>query len=156
MILTTSAVWRALGASFDPPSIRPQMGPENYRTYTVLGRRHKVTCERYGCPRYERGWLTLIDESTELGQRQAAYIRTLSGRRFRERVEGGLTHFEFYPEQTCFEEHFMSLEEDPRFLRMGGDYRGDPRGEGVFQHRNMDDWVNDLGDHQDGLRRAQS
>lgn len=141
---------------FAPRSIQPAMGPENYQTYAIVGKRRRARCDEVGCPRHELGWLTVVDEATELGQRRAVYIRRLAERRFRERREGGLTHFEFYPGQQCFEQHYVSLEVDPLFLRRGGDFRGDPRGEGTFQHKTYDDWANDFGSHQEKLRKAQS
>jgi hypothetical protein len=67
----------------------------------------KAACEDVGCENWRYGWDSLIDESTSLGQAQAAYIRQNSGRTFREmgRNEAGLTVFRFDPHQRCFEEH---------------------------------------------------
>lgn len=140
--------------SFQVPSVLPKGPPEVYQTYSVTARRRRGTCEEAGCPRFADGWLTTVDEATDLGARQAGYIRRLSGRKFQEEREGGLTRFTFYPGQECFEEHYVSLEVDPRFLKVGGDpWRGNPRGERLV-HRSFDDWANDFVDHEEGLRRV--
>lgn len=140
--------------------INPHLGPEAYKTYAIRAPRsthqRKATCAEYGCTQYERGWVTRIDESTELGKNQAAYIRSASGRKFTETHEDGFTNFVFYPGQRCFREHYVSLDREPQFLVLGGDYRGNPRGDKPIMHRNFDDWANDFGDHQNDLWKAQN
>lgn len=65
-----------------------------------------AACEDVGCDNWRYGWDTLIDEATDLGRQQAAYIRARSGRTFREmKAPDGLTVFRFEPHQRCFEEH---------------------------------------------------
>lgn len=139
--------------------IPPAMGPESYKTYTIRAPRathqRKATCAEVDCASYQNGWLTVVDENTDLGKRQAEYIRVLSERHFTETREGGLTSFTFYPGQSCFREHYVSLDREPQFLVRGGDYRGNPRGEPTRVFRNFDDWANHFGEHQDALRKAQ-
>lgn len=66
----------------------------------------RTACEDSGCENRRHGWDSLIDESTPLGQAQAAYIRQQSGRTFREmRAPDGLTVFRFAAGQRCFAEH---------------------------------------------------
>ena len=66
----------------------------------------RAACEDAGCEQWLYGWDSLIDESTPLGQAQAAYIRQRSGRTFREmRAPDGLTVFRFEARQRCFAEH---------------------------------------------------
>jgi hypothetical protein len=78
-----------------------------------------ATCEEVGCTAYARGWVSVIDEATELGQQQAGYIRHQSGRAFTEaRDPAGLTRFTFRAEQRCFAEHRADLEREPGFLRL--------------------------------------
>lgn len=136
------------------------MGAEMYKTYAVQAPRsthqRRARCEEVDCQFYANGWQVTCDENLDLGMRQAAYIRSVSGRRFQESHEGGLTIFRFYPEQQCFQEHYVSLHREPEFLVLGGDWRGNPRGTATQVHRNFDDWANDFGDHQDTLKKAQS
>lgn len=140
--------------------IEPTMGPEAYQTYAIRAPRsthqRRAQCAEVDCPQWTNGWESRIDESTDLGARQAGYIRTLSGRAFVESREGPLTIFTFHPGQACFAEHWVSLDREPQFLVLGGDHRGNPRGIAPRVHRNFDDWANDFGEHQDTLRRAQS
>lgn len=79
------------------------------RDYTVRmppDRWVKAACEQVGCEARRYGWDSLVDESTRLGRAQADYIRTQSGRTFREmRAPDGLTVFRFEPGQRCFAEH---------------------------------------------------
>lgn len=53
--------------------------PQNLTTYQVTSPRathtRPGTCEEAGCGNLAFGWVTVVDESTDLGQRQAAYIR---------------------------------------------------------------------------------
>mgnify|MGYP001612914864 CR=1 FL=1 len=81
-----------------------------------------MTCREAKCEDEARGWMTLCDESSELGQRQAHYIRREAGRRFVEfasidppsayaemiahvEVPAGITVFLFYAGQRCFRQH---------------------------------------------------
>lgn len=142
----------------EPFRMTPALGAESYKTYRIQAprstHRRKATCAEVRCENYERGWATRIDERTELGQRQAGYIRTVAGRHFTEgRDAEGWTVFTFPAEQQCFGEHYVSLDRSPQFLVVGGDWRGNPRGESVI-HRSFDDWANDFGDHQERLKRA--
>ena len=74
----------------------------------------EATCEEVSCTQHERGWTTLIDETTNIGQARAHYIRTQSGRHFSVRREGGaldgLTAFDFPSGQRCFRPHHRPLE----------------------------------------------
>lgn len=113
------------------------------------------TCEEAGCLAHQHGWQTSIDESTDLGQRQAHYIRKLSGRRFTERrTEVGLTAFGFVAGQQCFTRHKVSLERPEFYLVRAGDWRGDPRGDSSHFFTGPDPWVNDFGEHQDRIARV--
>lgn len=84
-----------------------------------------ATCQEVDCAQHERGWQTTVDESTELGQRQAHYIRKLSERRFSEHREmEGLTTFVFPAGQTCFRPHQVRIDRPEIFSVVGGDWRG--------------------------------
>lgn len=108
-----------------------------------------ATCQEARCVNMQYGWKTVIDESTELGQAQAHYIRFESGRKFiREPVTSdGPVTYTFEAGQKCFAQHQVSLEREPLFVVRGGDWRGNPRGE-VRKHVNADDWVDDFANHQ--------
>lgn len=132
------------------------LGPEHYSTYGI--RRPRAThsrpasCAEVECPNYLRGFVSVVDEATQLGQLQAAWIRGRAGRRFTEsRDPAGLTRFTFPPEQPCFAEHRVQLERPALYVVAGGDWRGNPRRIPVRRHANPRDWVDDFGEHQERL-----
>lgn len=138
--------------------ITPNLPAHAYKTYQILSplatHYRDGTCDEAGCLAYQHGWQTSVDESTDLGKRQAHYIRKLSGRRFTERrTELGLTAFRFDVGQRCFTTHKVPLERPEIFVVKGGDWRGNPRGD-RYQHSSGDSWVDDFGTHQDRLARA--
>ena len=82
------------------------MATRDYRVQMPRDTTVKAACEDAGCEQWLYGWDSLIDERTDLGREQAKYIRTKSGRTFREmRAPDGLTVFRFEPKQRCFAEH---------------------------------------------------
>ena len=109
-----------------------------------------VTCADAGCEHYLTGWDSLIDERTALGQRQAAYIRKDSGRKFtEEREKTGLTRFRFEAGQKCFGEHKARNMREDRYVERGGDWRGvvgTPR-----VHKNAEDWTESFALNQDRI-----
>lgn len=119
-----------------------------YQTYSIhvpTDTRVRAACEQVGCEQWLYGWESAIDESTPLGQMQAAYIRQSSGRSFRElKSAAGLTVFRFESGQRCFREHQTRPE---LYAVRDGDWRGNPTGR-VRQHVNAADWVEDFGEHQ--------
>ncbi|MFD9618502.1 hypothetical protein ACFWB2_14700 [Streptomyces virginiae] len=135
-----------------------RMDVTSYKTYAIS--RPKAThwraasCEEVGCRLLERGFKTAVDESTQLGQRQAHYIRRESGRKYTEaRREDGLTEFVFASGQPCFKEHKLPLDRQELFYVRGGDARGNPSGQ-VRRHSRPEDWVEDMAINQDRLRSA--
>lgn len=137
-----------------------------FKTYQIAAplRSHwrKVTCREYECDAYVLGWESHIDESTELGQRQAHYVRSVCGKRFREhRTEAGITVFAFEPGQEGFAsrrasedhtQHYLPLEREPLYSERGGDWRAQtsrPRG-----YSRAEDWVDSFATHQDKLATA--
>jgi hypothetical protein len=144
-----------------PFRIAPQLPASAYKTYAIsspLSTHYRDgTCDEAGCLAHRHGWQTSVDEATDLGQRQAHYIRKLSGRRFTERrTELGLTAFTFEAGQRCFATpHKVPLGRPEIYVVRGGDWRGDPtRGEATRVHSGPDAWVNDFGEHQDRLARV--
>ena len=132
----------------------PRMPMQAYQTWSVRSRpdkRVKSVCERVGCRRWREGWESVIDESTDLGRSQAAFIRG-SRRTFREQKNGlGLTVFRFEPYQRCFEDHQTMPE---KYLVRGGDYRG-VVGK-VRVHQNSADWVEHVQQHMGRLLDEQA
>lgn len=136
----------------------PALGAADMKTYGLIAPSsthfRDATCDEVNCPNLERGWQTFVDESTDLGQRQAHAIRSLLGRHFTEEpgVAGG-TVFTFPPGQQCFEQHKVPLEREPLYVVRGGDWRGNPRRTPTRQHIRAEHWVEDFAEHQDGVAR---
>lgn len=128
--------------------IPPAHAVQAYQTYSISQRPDvliKAACEQVGCAAWLGGWETTLDESTELGRQQAAYIRTKAGRTFREqRTAAGMTVFRFASGQRCFAEHKTNPE---RYGVRDGDWRGNPTGR-TRTHQRPADWVEDFGEHQ--------
>lgn len=140
--------------------ITPNMPVHAYKTYRISSplatHWRDGTCAEADCEAYRLGWQSTIDESTELGQRQAHYIRRESGRGFREhRDQAGLTVFAFEAGQQCFAgPHKVPVGRPELYLVRGGDWRGNPTGEQRV-HANAADWIEDFGEHQDRLADQQ-
>jgi hypothetical protein len=127
----------------------PALPSHAYNTYSISAPRDvlvKTACEQAGCVAWLKGWQSPIDESTDLGKAQSAYIRTQSGRTFREqRSAVGITVFTFEPKQRCFTDHRTRPE---RFAVAHGDYRHSTL---TRVHANGADWVEDFALHQQKL-----
>ncbi len=146
-------------------AIMPALPTQAYKTYSVHApertHRRPATCAEVDCQHYLCGWQTAVDESTELGQRQAHYIRHDRSRRHAEsREPTGLTVFAFAPGQPCFTNpptgpgHSIPLERPPLFVVRDGDWRGNPLGTPTRIHTRAEDWVDDFASHQDRLKTA--
>lgn len=128
--------------------IEPAGSPGAYQTYAITRRPDtlvKAACEQVGCQAWRYGWDTAIDETTELGRRQATYIRARSGRSFRELPragQGAVTVFRFEPHQRCFTDHQTIPE---KFQVVGGDWRA--YSGLIRRHTSGADWAEDMGDH---------
>lgn len=134
--------------------INPALPVQAYQTYQVIAppstHWRKATCEEVECAAMASGWRSVIDEMTELGMRQAHYIRHVSRRRFREGRDAGLTVFDFEPGQTCFADHQVRTARPETYLVRGGDWRGNPTGQ-VRRHARAEDWLEDFAEHQDRI-----
>lgn len=113
----------------------------------------QVSCAEHGCAEHAGGWVTAIDERTQLGQQQAGYIRTRSGRVFTETNAAGFTEFRFPPGQRCFREHRAPLDRPPIFVVRDGDWRGNPTGRSRT-HTRGEHWVEEFAQHQDRIAHA--
>lgn len=133
--------------------IPPKMRVGAYKTYSLRSPRathtRKATCAEVDCRHQREGWITRIDVGTELGARQANYIRLHSGRRFTYSQAASLVTFVFAAGQECFAEHRVPLDRPAFYLVRGGDWRANT---GLIRrHMRGDDWVDDFANHQDKL-----
>ncbi len=137
--------------------IEPSLPADLMRTYALRAplatHFRPASCEEVDCQMRQHGWRTTIDVDTELGRRQAHYIRVSSGRRFTEAMEAGLLQFTFPPGQQCFAGHRLPLDREPLYLVRDGDWRGDPRGTPARRHAHAEDWIDDM---QESLDRTRS
>lgn len=113
-----------------------------YKTYQILSPADRdvlTACKDAGCRAWRYGWITEVDEATELGKQQASYIRWKSGRTFTETQSAGLTLFRFEARQRCFAEHRTRPE---LYLVRGGDWR---KNLGIItEHVRPADWADDM------------
>ena len=136
---------------------QPIAPPGAYRTWTARTWWRQATCEEVDCGQWAEGWVTAVDEATDLGQRQADYIRYHAGRRYTEtRTEAGWTAFQFGPGQTCFAaaEHRVPAEREPLYLVQGGDWRQATGKARVYDRG--DQFADDLHAHTDQITTARS
>lgn len=143
--------------------ITPNLPPSAYRTFQIVSplstHWRPATCEEAECEQYARGWKSAIDESTELGQKQAWYIRKQSGRKYTESrdEQPGLTVFTFEAGQPCFSagQHKVPLGRPEHYLVKGGDWRGNPTGMSTRKHSKPEHWVEEFQENQDKLIQHQ-
>lgn len=138
--------------------VPPALPAGDYRTYLIVRppatHERAATCEQVACQAHLQGWETAVNESTDLGVAQAAYVRTQARRAFTEDRDGVLTRFTFAPGQRCFTAHTAPVDRPPVFGVRDGDHRGNPRGTPTRVHASGDDWVDDFAGHQDRLART--
>ena len=126
-----------------------QPGMQAYRVVSPLATHYRPgTCEEADCSQQAHGWQTRLDLKTELGVRQATYIRSQSGRTFVEQLDPAscTVLFIFAPDQPCFSSvndngrprqgHYIPLERPELYLV---DSAGGRR-----IHSGGDAWVDDL------------
>jgi hypothetical protein len=111
-----------------------------------------ATCEEVDCAPHQRGWRTIVDERTSLGQAQAHYVRREAGRSFSEHRDAGVTVFEFAAGQECFASgtHRRAVEREPLYVVRGGDHRGNPLNRRRIHDRPAH-WVEDFAENQDRI-----
>lgn len=115
----------------------------------------KATCEEVECPQYLRGWTMKVDLGTDLGQKQAYYIKHHSGRSYKVADQrDGLVTLEFRGGQDCFREHRVPTGRPERFLVKGGDHRGNPLNTKTRVHTKPEFWVEEFAENQDRLKTA--
>jgi hypothetical protein len=135
----------------------PVAHPGAYQTFNVTPYWRAATCAEIDCTAYTNGWVSVFDESTDLGRNQADYVRTNSGRHYKEtRTEGGLTRFDFPAGQTCFQSqnHRVPAQRPELYIVRGGDWRKAVGRPHVYDR--PDQWADDFAAHTDRLYRARS
>jgi hypothetical protein len=134
----------------------PNLAPHEYKTYRLSAplatHFRDATCQEVDCGAYANGWRTTVDVSTDLGRKQANYIRLLSARAFTVVETGTLVEFTFPAGQTCFAQHKVPLERDVTYRVVGGDHRGNPRRES-FTHTSPGSWVDDFATHTERISK---
>jgi hypothetical protein len=130
----------------------PRMPVQAYQTYAAFRplstHSRRATCAEVDCQANLKGWQTVIDTGTDLGRRQANYIRLKSGRAFQVTQDGDKVTFTFPPGQRCFADHRINLDKPTIYLKRGGDWRAE-----TFPAQRMQeaDWVDDFANHQQDL-----
>ena len=141
--------------------ITPAGRPENYKTFQVTApvatHTRVASCEEVECPQYARGWKMTIDLNTELGQKQAHYIKNLAGRAYKKiSAANGLVELEFAANQPCFGEHRVRLDRPEIYRVKGGDFRGNPLRTPTRTHKRADYWIEEFQANQQRLKDAES
>ena len=140
--------------------ITPGLAAQNYQTFQVtspLSTHTKVVqCgEDVDCSQYKRGWRMKIDLGTDLGQKQAYYIKHSSGRSYKViGQQDGLVELEFAANQPCFNEHRVPLDRPEIYRVKGGDFRGNPLRTPTRVHKKPEYWVEEFAEHQDKIKTA--
>lgn len=141
------------------PMIRPdaQLPAAAMQTFQIVApistHTRPGTCEEAECPQYARGWRMKLDLATELGQRQAYYIKHDSGRSYRVvEQRDGLVTLEFAAGQPCFAEHRVRLERPEIYRVKGGDHRGNPLKTLTRVHKKPEFWVEEFATHQEKIK----
>jgi hypothetical protein len=144
--------------SMEPFRPVPKMPPQLYKTYAIkqplATHWRNATCAEVDCPRYLRGWQTVLGMADQDGQNAAAWIRSMSGLKFTEEITGPQqVTFRFPAGQLCPhsnpahpKRHKLPLGRPPVLLMRHGDHRGNPDGtQRLF--RTAEDWRDDMGEH---------
>lgn len=136
----------------------PDLMPDQVKTYEIEQELVEVTCEDAFCHDYLFGFVTRVDETTDLGQRQAHFIRHDKSREhLEESDESGLTRFTFPPGTKCFAppdrpRHTKPQEGTERLLEYVGDWRGVA---GSFiEHDRAEVFLQSWAEHQQRLKDA--
>lgn len=112
-----------------------------------------ATCEEVECAQYARGWKMKVDLATDLGQKQAHYIKYQSGRSYTKTgAVGTLVELTFAANQPCFQEHRVSIGRPEIYRVKGGDYRGNPLRTPTRVHKKPEFWVEEFQANQDRIK----
>lgn len=125
------------------------LGPEMMQTYQILAPKdthwRPATCEEVRCRAAENGWKMILDLTTDLGQRQARYIKHHSGRRYEiAEQRDGLVTLIFRGGQECFSEHKVRTDRPEVYRVRPGDRRGNTTGRPARVHTKPEHWIEDF------------
>lgn len=139
--------------------VTPRVGAEHYQTFQISAPKsthtRRASCEEVECQQYLRGWRMRIDLNTELGQKQAYYIKHHSGRSFRAiGQENGVVDLEFRGQQDCFQEHRVPNDRPEVYRVKGGDFRGNPLRTLTRVHKKPEFWVEEFAENQQKIADA--
>lgn len=137
--------------------IDPRLPASAMQTFQVTApistHTRQATCEEAECAQYARGWRMTIDLNTDLGQKQAYYIKYHSGRSFKKiSADAGMVELEFKGGQPCFREHRIPLDRPEIYRVKGGDHRGNPLRTPVRTHKRPEYWLEEFQENQDRLK----
>ena len=148
------------------------LGPENRQTFRVDTTRDHwdfLTCAQAAqvgeCPDYVNGFLIEIPITGADAKDPAVCERDFVRRAYRfQRIDGRTPDkvaFLFDPEQRCLrswaEPHRVRREDMPQILRViGGDHRGNPRGDVIARHTSEDSFMDHLHNHLGDLNQVQN
>lgn len=143
----------------EPNRISPALPARAMQTFQVTApvstHTRAATCEEVECGAYLRGWRMKIDLNTDLGQRQAQYIKHHAGRSYKKiGAQDGLVELEFAANQPCFQEHRARIDRPEIYRVKGGDYRGNPLKTLTRVHKKPEFWVEEFAENQDRLKTA--
>lgn len=134
---------------------RPAGPVTAYATFRVANPRathtRPATCAEVDCGPFLRGFLVRCDESTDLGRRQARYLRE-HRRDGTARTWGTVTEFLFPPGSRCMgTEHRVLIDRPPVCLLRPGDWRGNPGGRHAVRSVGVPEWIERFALNQDKL-----
>lgn len=142
--------------------ITPRLGAENYQTFQIsapLNTHFRVVpCDGLPgrCDASERGWKMVLDLNSELGQRQARYIKYQSGRKYEiAEQRDGMVTLVFSGGQPCFATHRVRIDRPEIFAVKPGDFRGNPTRGVTRVHKKPEFWVEEFAENQDRIRSIQ-
>lgn len=135
----------------------PRVPAKAMQTFQIVAPKathtRKATCEEVECEQYARGWRIQVDLNTDLGQKQAHYIKHSSGRSYRVTDQReGLVTLEFRPNQPCFQEHRVPIGRPEVFRVKGGDHRGNPLKTPTRVHKKPEFWLEEFQENQDRIK----
>lgn len=143
----------------EPNRVTPKLPARNMQTFQVVAPKathtREATCEEVECEQYARGWRMKIDLNTDLGQKQAWYIKEHAGRKYKKvSAYEGLVELEFAANQPCFQKHRVRIDRPEIYRVKGGDHRGNPLRTPVRTHTKAEFWVEEFQANQERLKSA--